>query len=63
MVQLDAGSKAASARFKNGDTIVGIDATESRNLNDLHRAVESAASQNSCTVFRVYEHYKIRVKP
>ena len=63
VVKLDAGSKAAESGFKNGDTIIRIGSTEVRNIDDLTRALKSAAGTVNCTVFRGYKHYELIIKP
>ena len=63
VVKLDAGSKAAAAGFKNGDTIIRVGSTEVRNIDDLTDVMRSATGPVSCKVFRGYKHYEITLDP
>lgn len=63
VVRLDAGSKAAQASFKNGDTIVQVGSIEVRNLDDLQQALKTTTGSVICKVFRGYQHYDLTVEP
>ena len=63
VVKLAAGSKAAQAGFKNGDTIIRARKTEVRTLADLKNALKSATGPVTCKVFRGYQHHDLTVAP
>ena len=56
------GSAGERAGMKKGDTVIRLNGTEVRTLNDMHRALKEAKGAVKVKVFRGYSHYEFTVE-
>ena len=60
--RLSSDSPAVKAGMKEGDTIIRLNATEVRQLEDLERALKKAKGEFKVKVFRNYQHHIFNFK-